>query len=618
MAASLANVAQAADDLMLTPPPFSEIELSPDGATLAAFENNGPDLRKVMLVDTESSKTNRFSIGDGKGGQAEVTSIDWIGSNYLAICSKGDGNVIRLHTAHIGDRSPKRRSAEGKTSFLRAIDGSTRFVVSEQVEEGDSQTCRLLEYDAASEDDPKVLYTCKSKTFECRLDSNGALRMLKRDDGDGANTAWYAIDPTTGEERKLHAIQEWIKVHGMVGDTEEAIVAGHINTQYPSLYVYDTKTDTVGKILVDHDQLSVEHYAHTVFDPRTGNVIGLHLDLYERSSYWFDPLFAKRQDAVDALLPGTRNRIVDWSDDKNQLLVERFIPNLPTQYLYLDIAKNSVSPMLLNGPSAKPQDTGNTQLIKIPNRSGEELTAVLTLPPGKPSGKMPLLIWLRSGIWQDLERPEWHPEANFFATAGFVVLRINYTGSQGLLGKTKGDPSSKEGILTLFSDVEDSVKTLVDAGLVDPQKVCIGGGGLSGWASAYAPIASPGLYQAVISMNGLYNLVEYREASKGNNQMNGGLYLDFANAGSSLSDADILALSIPQNLGTYAKSVFMTTGKWSTQEYKNHNSDFAKALKKAKVPTKVYSDDWWGPQMNAFQRIEAFKRALSVLKAATK
>lgn len=187
-----------------------------------------------------------------------------------------------------------------------------------------------------------------------------------------------------------------------------------------------------------------------------------------------------------------------------------------------------------------------------------------------------------------------------------------------MLGKMSGDKSIKNGILTLFQEIEDSIKTLIDAGLVDPQKVCIGGEGVSGWAAAYAPIASPSLYKAVITMNGLYDLVEYRAASKGNNKMNGGMNLDFANANSPLSEADILALSISQNLENYSADVFMTTGKWSDQEHKNHHSAFSKALKKAKVSAKTYSDDWWGTQMNGQNRIEAFERALSVLKAAIK
>ncbi len=612
------SVSEAANSNLLASAPFSQIDLSPDGKTVAAFNDGGQESRKVMLVDTATSKSNKFSIGDGKGGQAVISAINWVGNDYLAIGTNGDNDSVRLYVVKASDRSQQRRAKEGRSTFIKAIDGTSRFIVAEQISKDDSNSCRLLEYDAANNNAPKELYTCKSKTFECIVDSKGRVRLIKKDDSDGQNTAWYSINPDTGAEKKLNTIHQWTRIDGIVGSTSEAIIAGQINTTYPSIYVYDFEKDTITQVLVDHPTLSIETYAKSVFDPVSGQMIGLHLDLFERMTHWTDTSFAELQALVDKGLPGTRNRILDWSKGKKHVLVERFIATLPTQYLYLDVSTNSYNPIFINGPALKPQATGKTQLIKIPNRSGEELTAVLTIPPGKRNGKIPLLVWLGNGLWGDLQRAEWHPEANYFASDGFAVLRVNYTGTQGFLGNLHGDKSSKQGILAIFNDLEDSIKTLVDAGLVDPQKVCIGGEGTAGWVAAYAPIASPGQYKAVISINGLYDLAEYREASKGNNQMNGGMNLDFASANSKLSEAEVLSLSVPQNLNNYANAVFLTTGNWSTQEYKNHISSFAKALKKAKVSAKTYADDWWGPQLNGFKRVEAFKRAAPVLKSAIK
>lgn len=612
------SVGEAANTDLLSTPPFHHIDLSPNGSHLATYSDSGPDERKVLFVETATGKTSRFSIGDGKGGQAEIASIDWVGNDHLAVTTKLEDGIVRLYTVSASDRDEQRRTKENNTIFIGAIKESSRFIVAEQSMKKDSYIHRVLEYDAANSNAPIERYRIQSKTFECRMDTKGRLRLLKRDDGHGNNTAWYAIDPESGSERKLNTLQEWTKVQGIIGTTNQAIIAGHIDSPLPSIYVYDFQSDKIVQILADHPIISVEQHAHTVFDQTSGNVVGLHLDLYERTSHWIDPEFAALQTQVDAELKGTYNRILDWSDDREHLIVERFIPTLPTQYLYLNVSQNNYSPMLMNGPALKPQDIGRTQLIKMENRSGGNLTAVLTLPPGKPSGQMPLLVWLGDELWGNLQRPEWHPEANFFASDGFAVMRINYTGSLGLLGNLKANKTNKEGILALFRDIEDATKTLVDAGVINPRKVCIGGEGTAGWAAAYAPIASPGMYQGIISINGLYDLVEYREASKGDNQMNGGLNIDFASVHSQLTEADLHSLSVPQNLESYADTVFLTTGKWSTQEYKNHINSFAKALKREKVSVKIYTDDWWGPQLNGFKRVEAFKRAASMLRSAVK
>lgn len=611
-------IAMGAADGLLSAPPYSLVRISPDGKNVAAYFNGGKDNYRFLIIDTKTLKTSRNSVSDGKGGLGTISDLRWAGNEHLVILSDGGGNDKWLHTYELGAKSPERLGKEGKRSFVRAIAGTTRFLVAEQIEDKDSSTCRLLEYDVVSVEEPKEIYSCTSKTFECVADSKGNLKLVKRDNGNGSNTAWYFVKAGTGEQKKLTTLQQWNKVHGIVQSSTKAIVSGQINTALPSIYVFDLEKDEVVQTLADQPLYSIDTYGSTAFDPYSGSVVGLHLDAVERRSFWTDSDISKLQQQVDAELVGTTNRILSWSQDRQSLLLERFIPNYPTQYFHVDVASNKFSAVLLNGPPIKPTDVGATRLIEIPNRNGDKITAVLTLPPERNGEKLPLLIWLRNGLWSGLDRPEWHPEANYFAAEGFAVLRINYSGSQGLLGPLAADTKSNEGVSRTFADIEDASSALIQSGLVDPNKICIGGEGVGAWAAAYAPIATPNRYQVVLSLNGVYDLVEYREASKGNNEMNGGLNLDFANAGSSLSDADVLAFSVSQNLSNYPGEVYLTLGKWSPQPYKNHIQAFIKALKKARVTVKLQTDDWYGSQLSGTKRIEAFARAASLAKAAVK
>lgn len=615
---SSVTLSYAGNETMLIAPPFSLVSISPDGSKVATFHNGGKDKTRVWVINTKTNKVSKFSISDGKGGQATVTSLNWIGSDTLAAGGKIEDDTW-LYTYKIGDKRPTRLTNEGTFEFLRTIDGTKHFLVTHIVKNKDETTsCRLLEYAAGSDAEPKELYQSSSDTFRCLVDAKGRLRMVLRKTDDGTKTAWFAVDADNGEEKQVHAVHEWSNLEGIVGNSNKAILKGQMSTVLPSVYIYDSKSDGIVQTLADHPDLSVDTYGTSAFDRASGEVLGLHLDFLERLTHWIDPEMAKLQQTIDEKLIGSSNRIASWSNDKQHLLIERFIPVLPNQFVYYNVKKGSVSPLLINGLSLKPQEAPKNQMIRIPNRDGQQLTAVMTIPKNRPQGKMPLLVWINSGIWNGLERAEWNPEAAFFAAEGFVVLRINYTGRDGVIGALSSKHDSKDGVLKTFWDIEDSVKTLVDAGLVDPQKICIGGERQGGWAAAYAPIASPGLYKSVLSINGLYNLSGYREASKGENKMNASMELEFAKHDSNLSDEDVLALSVSQNVKNYPKTVFVTSGKWSDQEYKDHQSSYTKALKKNKVSVKSFSDEWWGPDLRGGKRTQAFLRAAAVLKASVK
>lgn len=601
---------------MLAPSPFSNTSLSPDGNHIVTFENNQDGVQKILIIDTVTMKSSPLSVSDGKGGLAHVTDIRWAGNEHIVFLANGENDANWLHTYGLTDRFPNRIAKEGKRSLIRTIPGSTRYLVLEQPSSDSPNQWTVLEFDATSDSDPIVRYETTSKSFECVADTLGRIRLVKKDDDTGNGLAWYHIDPATASETRLEKLYHWIRVLGIQADSNHAIVAGNLDTELPSISVFDLVADKPIQVLADNEDFSVVDYGKTVFDPAKGNLVGLFIDSATRASFWTDNDLARIQASIDEKLPGSINRIIGWSEDRNQLLVHRFVASLPSQYIHVNLAAEKFSVVLINGGRVKPNEVGVTRLVEIPNRSGAKMSTILTMPPN-PSGsskKHPLLIWIRKGIWNDLDRAEWHAEANYFASEGFIVVRINYSGSQGLLGKLAINTQSVDGVNTLFTDLEDAAKALVDAGIVDPEKICIGGEGEGAWAAAYAPIASPGRYRAVLCFNGVYDLPAYR--NDGN--VGGGNYLSFANQGSLLSDEQVAAFSVTQNIDSYPKDLFVAYGKWSDDAHKSQASAFAKAAKKAKSSVKTFSDDWWGGSLSGAKRVDAFSRASAVLKSATK
>ncbi len=552
--AALATNSFADNRDLLLEPAFSQIELSPDGIHVAAIEKNIDGKQKIIILNNATHKTDMVSVSNGKGEDANILDLKWVAQDHLAIVADAVNDAHRLHTLKLGDKFPARRTKEGKSKILSAIPGTSRFLVLENPYDKNENKWTVLEYDAATEEAPKTIYQSESKNFECFTDAKGAIRLIKKDDTKGENLAYYRVNPETGEETKLKNLNFWIRVLGIVGTTDKAIVTGTINTQLPSIYVFDLEEDKTLQVLADQSEYAIDRYGETRFDPHTGKVVGLFLDAVTRASFWSDKEIAKVQATLDEKLPGSVNRIQSWDTKREKFLVSRYIANYPTQILYADLTEDKIEIAFVNGGRVKPEDVGPTQLVEIPNRDGNKLSAVLTVPPEKTSGKKPLLIWLRNGIWSDFDRAEWTPEANYFAAEGFVVLRINYSGSEGVLGPLKVDTNTKEGVAKLFEDIEDSAKALIDAGLVDPEKICIGGMGPGAWAAAYAPIATPNFYKAAFCLGGVYDLKEYREDEK----VRGGVNLGFANENSTLSDSDLVELSPTLSAANYDITIFLS------------------------------------------------------------
>lgn len=602
---------------MLVEPPFSLVRMAPDGGHVVAFERSPDGLQNTLLIDAKDLKSSSIPVSDGKGGKARITDLRWLDSETLIILSKGGEDDDWLSTFRLGDKSPNRLAQEGKRSIQSVIPGTSRFLVVENRSSRIVNRWKLLEYDAKSEAEPKLIYESDSKTFECVTDRKGRLRLVKKQRESHTDLAWFRIEPD-GSEAELSALGHWIKVHGIVQSSNHAIASGSIVAPNPTIHVFDIAKDKALQILADQPEYSVDVHGNTAFDPATGAVVGLYLDTITRETFWTDQQLAQIQAKIDERLAGSTNRIVAWSDDRTRLLVERFIPMLPTQFLHVDLGSDRYAAILSNGGRVKPEDVGATRIVDIPNRDGHTMSVLLTAPAEKSEGKSPLLIWVRPGIWSDLERAEWSPEANYFASEGFLVLRINYSGSEGLLGPLSTDTGTKQGVLRTFRDIEDAAKALVDAGLIDPARICIAGEAEGAWAAAYAPIASPGLYKAVLCFNGVYDLVAYHAGSSGANPMGGGQTFRFASRWQENSQEQAEFFSVTQNLENYPKDVFVAYGKWSDNAHKDQALEFVKALKKAKSSPKVFADDWWGAQLSGTKRLEAFAKAGALARSAVK
>lgn len=616
LAAGFAALA-APKDKFLFANAFDQVSMSSDGNFVAMTERLGSGGTGVRVAETGAFEVASFNVGDGKGGDGEITDLRWLDNRWLVLTSKGEDGDVWLHVIETGAKNPVRLAKEGSRSIAATIHGSTRFIALEQPNRERPDVCRFVEYDAAaSENSPRVVYEAETQAMQGVFDRTGRLRLVKKTDPAGSGEAWFVLSDD-GKEKKLAGIKPWMRVYGIYGDTSQALVAGQFEGSVSSIVVYDMAEDRVAQTLTEHAQYALDRYGEMLFDPATGRSVGLFLEGFAAETFWTDPELEKAQSELEGLLGGSINRILGWSDDRKRLLVERIFSMLPRQFCYVEPASKRVNVLVLGGGRILPEEVGPTKLAAVPNRDGVALPIIVTLPAERPEGRLPLLVWIRKGVWSGLDRLEWHPEANYFAAHGYAVLRVNYRGSEGLLGSLQADPIKADTVAATFRDIEDAVDGLVQAGVVDPGRVAIGGEAEGAWAAAYAAKLSPDRYQASLMFCGLYELAATRDEKTGGDA-SGGVNLGLTRPDSGLTLAELDAFSIADGLSGFSGDAFVCYGKWSPVEYRNQVVRFVKTLKKADVSVRQYSDDWWGPQLSGAKRVEAFRGAVVTLKSAFK
>jgi len=134
-------------------------------------------------------------------------------------------------------------------------------------------------------------------------------------------------------------------------------------------------------------------------------------------------------------------------------------------------------------------------------RDGLEIRAYLTLPPGKGTANLPLVVMPHGGPFV---RDIWGYDAwvQYLASKGYAVLQPNYRGSTGF-GKAFVEKGNGQFGRGMQDDVDDGVKWLAAKGTVDPKRVCIMGASYGGYAAMLAAVRNPELYRCAISFAGL-------------------------------------------------------------------------------------------------------------------
>jgi dienelactone hydrolase len=200
--------------------------------------------------------------------------------------------------------------------------------------------------------------------------------------------------------------------------------------------------------------------------------------------------------------------IGDASRDGNVIMLSVDSPNDPPAFYYYLVDQRKIELVGVRQGALKGKALPRAAAITYKTRDGQTQTAYLTRPPGAEDAKGLPLVLMPHGGPQARDRLEFDPWVQYLAARGYAVLQPNFRGSSGY-----GDAYEKSGYRErgrkMQDDLTDSVKWLVDAGTIDPARVCIVGMSYGGYAALAGASLTPDVYKCAVSIAGVSDYEDF-------------------------------------------------------------------------------------------------------------
>jgi dipeptidyl aminopeptidase/acylaminoacyl peptidase len=208
-----------------------------------------------------------------------------------------------------------------------------------------------------------------------------------------------------------------------------------------------------------------------------------------------------------------------WSPDSKHIYFSLSSSLRPGATYIADADGNGNLRLLEPSHPSKYEGLGITpEVAHFKSKDGLPLAGVLYKPAGyEPGKRYPAVIWAHGGPEGQVVL-SLNPWSLFLAQQGYVVLEPNFRGSTGY-GERFRNANVEDSGGGEIDDMDASVKYLVDAGLVDPKRVAIGGGSHGGTVVANAVTKFPDTFAAGIEMFGVVDRALFLQYTNRNSKI---------------------------------------------------------------------------------------------------
>jgi dipeptidyl aminopeptidase/acylaminoacyl peptidase len=392
-------------------------------------------------------------------------------------------------------------------------------------------------------------------------DRTGVATYLRRDKSDDSYRTLQQADI-------IH--QGIFKVLGFSTDGQQLYVAdASKQSDRAGIHTYDLDRDMLGPRIVEDARYPIDDAVM-----KRGAVVAFSWvdDLPQRR--WLNPATQELQERLDKAVPGSREVIIDSSEDGAISLVASYSMAEPTVYRVFFRDSKKLVFFGDSFPGLPSAEVAQRRPVSFKARDGLEIPAYLTLPVGRGDKNLPFIVMPHGGP-QSRDDGDYDPLSQFLANRGYGVIQPNFRGSTGY-GNAFRQAGYRQWGGLMQDDVTDAAQWVVAQGYADPSRMCILGWSYGGYAALMGAIKTPDLFKCAVAtapvanMDRLYDdLRNHRAANYSRDRIFG--------------DADGFdPVNSPVHRAAEIKiPVLLIHGDLDVQADVEHSRDMAKVLKKA-------------------------------------
>ena len=492
----------------------ADIQLSPSGRYMSSIMdfNGSMNLVIIDLADKTSTAITRYPP------PGKVLAVRWKSDETLVYVTAGNSAGLEEH-----DEWAINRHGKDNRNLWHWLPGnnevSFRGIIDWLPEVPNTVLAEVAHVDLRKVSDPHFFYVQKLAVGpggttgkeimaggrDCLyvVDHEGNPRVcLSREANlgrrlyyrDRAKSPWRELSRFKYEDGEVTPL-------AFTADNKRLYVLSNFRRNTRALFELDPESNGVKEPLVEVPDADL---AQGVFGNDGRTLIGVRYFKDREHVYYLDDAMAAIQKSVGAAFPARHVSIHSVCDDLSRAIIKVDSDQSPGQFFLYENAKHRVEKLADRAPWIDPAQFGQQRAVKFAAKDGTALHGYLTLPPDREAKALPLVLW-PSGGPGFRATDGWNPVAQFFATRGYAVLRVNHrgTGGYGREFDAVGKGLSLEGMRT---DLLDSIEWAVSQGIIAKDRIALYGTDFNGYLALMAMATSPDSYRCVISYGGEINL----------------------------------------------------------------------------------------------------------------
>ncbi|GAA3920465.1 prolyl oligopeptidase family serine peptidase [Luteimonas lutimaris] len=228
-------------------------------------------------------------------------------------------------------------------------------------------------------------------------------------------------------------------------------------------------------------------------------------------SVYFDETSVAAQEhrQISSKFPDHYVTYVNHTADGNVTLLYAYSDRDPGTWYLFNRNKATIEPLLAARGSIDPARMGERRHIRFKASDGLELDGYLTLPAGvQAPRKLPMVLLPHGGPHVEGDQWAFDNDAQFLASRGYLVLQVNYRGSEG-----RGDAFERAGYrhwgTRVQDDLIDGVRWTIAQGYTDPDRICSYGASFGAYSAMMVAARAPELVKCAAGLSGLYDLASF-------------------------------------------------------------------------------------------------------------